>query len=69
MGYEQFETRIIAIARRKAEGDKFLVEELRSEMHIALPMLIDKAKPGGIEAILGEIAEAYLRGYKGRIAT
>ena len=57
---------ITAIAKRKADGDRFLVEELRSEMHIAIPVVVKVERRQWIRSILGEIADAYIRGYKGR---
>ena len=61
-GYEAFDPQIIAIAKRKTDGDRFLQEELRSEMHMALPVMVGIVKEENLEKALALIAEAFLHG-------
>ncbi len=61
----QYDKMIMKIAVRLSEGDKFLEEELRCAMHFALPAVIGEMADDLMAKVLTEVAEAYLRGYKG----
>lgn len=65
-GFSSYDDMITKIAILKSDGDKFLIEELRSEMHFALPGVVKIERMDWIKDILSEVADAYLRGFKGR---
>ena len=69
--HEAYDKRIVKLAKAKCGGDPFRREELRSEMHVALPGILENVKyscvwdgwtPGNfwwISAALATVADAY----------
>lgn len=66
MGYEQYDSLITPIATKLSGGDLSMRETLRSEMNLALVAFIGEVNDPLLAKILTEVAEAYLRGYRGK---